>query len=253
MGALRVTLIDGNGIRGVDRGGKSDPYAVFSLNGQKVFKFQTKKKTLTPSWNEDFMVNVPLRVGADFSVEVYDWNQIEQAKLLGEGKINLEDIEPFNGTERIITPSHTKHAEPGTIRISMLFQSEIHARSRKNTSTFLTAGRAGRAMTQVGAAPLKLGKGAFHGVTGVFKRGGHDSSAPQAPPPPLSTRARSWSSARNVMNAKNLPAKDTPKPYVLVHVGDRESKTQHADKTAAPEWNGMREFLSSASTPKLYA
>lgn len=58
MGVLRVTLIDGNSIRGVDRGGKSDPYAVFSLNGQKVFKSQTKKKTLTPSWNEDFMVNV---------------------------------------------------------------------------------------------------------------------------------------------------------------------------------------------------
>ena len=58
MGVLRVTLMDGQGIRGVDRGGKSDPYAVFSLNGQKVFKSQTKKKTLNPSWNEDFIVNV---------------------------------------------------------------------------------------------------------------------------------------------------------------------------------------------------
>ena len=44
MGTLRVSLMDGQGIRGVDRGGKSDPYAVFTLNGQKVFKSQTKKK-----------------------------------------------------------------------------------------------------------------------------------------------------------------------------------------------------------------
>lgn len=53
-----MDLLDGREIRGVDRGGKSDPYAVFSLNGQKVFKSQTKKKTVTPDWNEHFEVSV---------------------------------------------------------------------------------------------------------------------------------------------------------------------------------------------------
>lgn len=38
--------------------GKSDPYAVFSLSGQKVFKSQTKKKTLNPEWNENFVTSV---------------------------------------------------------------------------------------------------------------------------------------------------------------------------------------------------
>lgn len=38
--------------------GKSDPYTVFELNGQRVFKSQTKKKTLNPQWNEDFTVQV---------------------------------------------------------------------------------------------------------------------------------------------------------------------------------------------------
>lgn len=38
--------------------GKSDPFAVFTLNGQRVFKSQTKKKTLNPDWNEDFTVSV---------------------------------------------------------------------------------------------------------------------------------------------------------------------------------------------------
>jgi Ca2+-dependent lipid-binding protein len=51
-----VDLIDGHDIRGVDRSGKSDPYAVFSLNEQKVFKSQTRKKTITPEWNEHFEV-----------------------------------------------------------------------------------------------------------------------------------------------------------------------------------------------------
>lgn len=58
MGTLRVELVDGNQIRGVDRGGKSDPYVVFTLNNQKVYKSQTKKKTLTPEWNETFAVQV---------------------------------------------------------------------------------------------------------------------------------------------------------------------------------------------------
>jgi hypothetical protein len=38
--------------------GKSDPYVVFTLDGQKVFKSQTKKKTLRPEWNETFAVTV---------------------------------------------------------------------------------------------------------------------------------------------------------------------------------------------------
>lgn len=55
------------------------------------------------------------------------------------------------------------------------------------------------------------------------------------------------------MNAKDLSAEDTSKPYVLVRVGDRETKTKHAGKTVAPEWNKTLEFSCSASTPKLYA
>ena len=38
--------------------GKSDPYVVFTLNDQKVYKSQTKKKTLAPEWNENFTVQV---------------------------------------------------------------------------------------------------------------------------------------------------------------------------------------------------
>lgn len=39
-----LELVDGEGLKGADRSGKSDPYAVFELNGAKVFKSDTKKK-----------------------------------------------------------------------------------------------------------------------------------------------------------------------------------------------------------------
>jgi len=38
--------------------GTSDPFAVFTLNGTKVFTSQTKKKTLHPNWSESFEVTV---------------------------------------------------------------------------------------------------------------------------------------------------------------------------------------------------
>ncbi|KZT06296.1 tricalbin [Laetiporus sulphureus 93-53] len=191
QGMLRVDILDGRDIQAVDRGGKSDPFVVFYLNGQKVYKSETKKKTLSPEWNENFMVQVPSRVAADFTAEVFDWNQIEQAKTLGAGKINLADIEPFQAAERTIPLSSAKHGEKGSIRIRLLFQPEIIVKTRKNTSTFSSAGRA---MTQIGHIPVGVavgaGRGVVHGVTGVFKskdhakKGSFDSDeavAPQAP------------------------------------------------------------------------
>ena len=38
--------------------GKSDPYVEFTLDGERVFKSQTKKRTLHPEWNETFSVTV---------------------------------------------------------------------------------------------------------------------------------------------------------------------------------------------------
>jgi len=38
--------------------GKSDPFVVFTLDSQRVFKSQAKKKTLHPEWNESFSVSI---------------------------------------------------------------------------------------------------------------------------------------------------------------------------------------------------
>jgi len=56
----------------------------------------------------------------------------------------------------------------GSIRLRLVFQPEIIAKTRKNTSTFSTAGRA---VTQVGTAPLGAAKGVVHGVGNVGKLG----------------------------------------------------------------------------------
>ncbi|KAJ7596712.1 C2 domain-containing protein [Mycena floridula] len=277
QGVLRVDLLDGHGIVAADRGGKSDPFAVFSLNGQKIFKSQTKKKTLNPEWNEDFTTQVTSRVGANFTVEIFDWNQIEQAKSLGAATIDLSELEPFHAVEREFALSSAKHGDQGHVRVRLMFQPEIIAKSRKNTSTFSTAGRA---MTQFGGLPVTAGKGVLHGVTGVFKKqkdeelpipassaipsgqashpiGQVNSMVASAFPPspsaevPPSGHQEPGTLRLTVVDGKDLGSSDL-KPYVTVRVGDKEQKTKHSGKTATPEWNEGFVFVAGQFTPKIY-
>lgn len=107
--------------------------------------------------------------------------------------MDLSALEPFEALELDVKLSHQKHGEKGYVRVRLLFQPEIIAKTRKNTSTFSTAGRA---MTQIGHLPMGAGKGVIHGVTGVFRRGnGSDSDD--------DTRALEKATARSV---KELPA-----------------------------------------------
>ena len=75
-GSIRVDLLDGKGLPSADRNGKSDPYCVFELNGERVYKSEICKKTLAPVWNEKFEMHVPSREKAEFLVEVYDWDRV---------------------------------------------------------------------------------------------------------------------------------------------------------------------------------
>lgn len=161
MGHLKITLVDGADIRGVDRSGKSDPYVVFHLNGERVYKSQTQKKTLNPQWNERFEVLVPSRVAADFTFEVFDWNQLEAAKSLGKGKIDVTNLEPFQMSELEVPVHSDKHGDKGRLRLQLNFQPDVIMKVRKNTSTFSNAGRT---MTTIGAAPINVGKGVGKGV-----------------------------------------------------------------------------------------
>ncbi|EJT98006.1 tricalbin [Dacryopinax primogenitus] len=161
MGILSVTLLYGDNIRGVDRRGTSDPFVVFKLNGQRVHKSETKKKTLKPEWNENFSMMVTSRVDAQFSLEVFDWNQIENDRTLGEGAVDITSLEPFVASEVSIPIADDKHGNSGEIKIRLLFTPQIIARQRQPTSTF---GDVGRAMTRVGTMPLAGGRAIVTGV-----------------------------------------------------------------------------------------
>jgi hypothetical protein len=80
-------------------------------------------------------------------------------------------LEPFVSVEKTANLQHAKLGNKASIRLRFLFTPQIIMKSRKPTSTFSTAGRA---MTQIGTAPVGVGKGVVSGVgvgVGVVGKG----------------------------------------------------------------------------------
>lgn len=58
MGNLAVTLVSAKNLIAADRGGFSDPFVLFKVNGKEVFKSDVVKKTVNPEFNEKFTVPI---------------------------------------------------------------------------------------------------------------------------------------------------------------------------------------------------
>ncbi|KAM0346790.1 hypothetical protein ACHAPU_005130 [Fusarium lateritium] len=163
MGTLRVDVLDAIDLPSADRNGKSDPYCKFELNGQEIHKTKVQKKTLNPTWNEYFEVNVASRTAAQFKLTVWDYDFADKPDFLGGADVNLESLDPFR-------PSETKYildGKSGSVRIRLLFRPSYVQRARQGTSTFggTFASTPGRIVTGVAGVPLK-GGAAVAGVVG---------------------------------------------------------------------------------------
>ncbi|CAL5869238.1 uncharacterized protein PFLUO_LOCUS3466 [Penicillium psychrofluorescens] len=132
MGTLRVEVLDAADLPSADRNGYSDPYCKFRLVDKEVFKTKVQKKTLHPAWNEFFETSIKSRIGADFHVDVYDWDFGDKADFLGATSIDLEKLEPFSVHEMTLP----LNGKSGAIRLKLLFKPTYVIRSRQGSSTF---------------------------------------------------------------------------------------------------------------------
>ncbi|GAA5874962.1 hypothetical protein JCM1840_007163 [Sporobolomyces johnsonii] len=179
-GLLRVDLFDAKGLPSADKNGKSDPYAVFELDGKRVHKSEVIKKTLAPVWNEKFECEVARRDIAKFELVVYDWDRVGNPDKLGRATIDLASLEPMEPKELTVELKDFKSNAPaGTVRLRLLHRPGFLIRARHATSTF-SGGRVGTVLGGVGGgvlavgggvggAGMAVGKSLGHGVTGVGK------------------------------------------------------------------------------------
>lgn len=242
QGLLQVSLVGGKNLKGVDRSGKSDPNVTFLLNGMKVFKSETKKKTLHPVWNESFDVAIPSRVSNRLSLEVNDWDRVGSATLMGTGLVDLAALEPVqaNSVEVPITHDGQDH---GTIQLNLVFRPGFVARQRTKTGTFSAAGRT---VTTIGGAalgaPVAVGKGVGRGVGTIvsapgrlFKKKDREASHSQSNSQDFREQSRETSIPPSALgpqetlapaNGYEVPAGQTSAPAGLVQQGVPTGKNE---------------------------
>eukprot|EP01087_Luapelamoeba_hula_P009828 TRINITY_DN256_c1_g1_i2.p1 TRINITY_DN256_c1_g1~~TRINITY_DN256_c1_g1_i2.p1 ORF type:complete len:1622 (-),score=365.44 TRINITY_DN256_c1_g1_i2:37-4902(-) len=97
---VRIRVVAGKKLKAADRGGKSDPYCVISIEGKNLpqeLKTKTIKETVNPVWNDDFTIMASS--GFDPHVDklrfaLFDWDRFGSNDPLGcvwvEGKQLLQ-------------------------------------------------------------------------------------------------------------------------------------------------------------------
>ena len=80
---FQLTLLSGSSLMAMDSSGTSDPFVIFKLNGFKLEKSKTHKKTLDPEWNESVDYALPDLRSNLISLHVFDWNRIEYSAPMG--------------------------------------------------------------------------------------------------------------------------------------------------------------------------
>lgn len=169
QGTIRCDIIEAKKLPSADRSGKSDPYAVIRVNGNKVFKTKTIKKTLDPTWNESTETSVGDRITDEFLIEVFDWDMgPTDDDFLCSVRVPLAELDPLEAQEREFALKNEKNEDAGTIKVRLMYKPNYVVKKKHgdDAGTFSTVGQAGgKMLTTVGGAPIKLAGGAA-GVAG---------------------------------------------------------------------------------------
>eukprot|EP01114_Cavostelium_apophysatum_P013939 TRINITY_DN3484_c0_g1_i3.p1 TRINITY_DN3484_c0_g1~~TRINITY_DN3484_c0_g1_i3.p1 ORF type:complete len:1230 (-),score=364.07 TRINITY_DN3484_c0_g1_i3:3410-7099(-) len=89
-GILELKVLRAENIEAKDVGGTSDPYCIIKLHKQKQ-KTKSKKKTLSPVWNEDFIFEV-CHPREKLQVNLWDADQYSKDDFIDSLSFNLDDL-----------------------------------------------------------------------------------------------------------------------------------------------------------------
>ncbi|KAI9485598.1 MAG: C2 domain-containing protein [Benjaminiella poitrasii] len=136
QGVLTVNLVSARNLMAADKTGTSDPYVVFNVNGERVYKSETIRKTLNPKWhNERFTVPIQSRVTASIRIEVFDWNHVKGHEPIGSGGITLrgDGVESFK-VRNVDIPLDGVAGVSGSVQVQFTWHPQLLVNKKNQTS-----------------------------------------------------------------------------------------------------------------------
>ena len=207
-GTLHVHLMRANGLKSMDRNGKSDPYVKLTLAGT-THKSKTIKKTLDPVWDETFKWQGVLRELAAEPLQLHAWDYDFGSRddKLGHASVDLRGLESDEMREYAVQLS-----EQGTVHLSIRFVSDSGTGSSVDAPSSVLGGpplrrcginASGGSSTSDPPSCLPTLPGRVSGPGSAGRRGVAFSSPPRPPlpgrgPPPSSARGPPPSAAYGV-------------------------------------------------------
>lgn len=152
QGVLKVHLKEAHNLLAVDAGGTSDPFAVFRLNSNKVYKTEVVKKSLDPVFDETMEVEVYHRDRDVLNIDFRDWNRVAVSRTLGQINLDLSAL-PVGEWQEMDVPLENTSTGNAILRVRF-DQQKNKARS---------------AMGAVVAAPGNIASGVASGVSSGAK------------------------------------------------------------------------------------
>ncbi|CEP24390.1 Tricalbin-1 [Cyberlindnera jadinii] len=175
-GNLDLDILACENLPAADSNGKSDPFVKCYLNSEEdnFFKTKTVKKTLNPVWDDaKTAVEIDNRVNTKIRFKVRDWDfGAGQDDVLGDGVLDLAEIDPINPTKITIPLVGEKGEKAGTLIVKASFRPGYVIRVNASQTNVADVGLKSIG-TGIGAG-LKGGKaivGGGVGIVGKVKKG----------------------------------------------------------------------------------
>jgi hypothetical protein len=86
-GGAKTTLqLAARSLDAKDSNGSSDPFFVLKVGKKQIYKSETIKSNLSPTWKE-FEVDTAVLTSANLTVDVFDWDRLSRNDLIGSASI----------------------------------------------------------------------------------------------------------------------------------------------------------------------
>eukprot|EP00043_Microstomoeca_roanoka_P019046 m.208684 g.208684 ORF g.208684 m.208684 type:complete len:2004 (-) comp16932_c1_seq2:1013-7024(-) len=215
---VEVTVLKGTDLKNVDKKGKSDPYVILELDGQK-HKTTVKKDELNPEWNETFTfkLSAPLSSNSpSLSITVKDKERTVD-KLLGVCTVKLDVLMG----DRTQTKFYSLNQGEGRIQLRLKYDGPVD-------STAPSGPKTGDSLSEEELAAKKAQREANKG----FKRSRNL----------YSTKKQDFQIRVRIIEARNLQSNKSLKPLCKLTLGERARRTRVHRNTNSPWFNELFYF-----------